>query len=213
MTMLLRIKQLREARGIGQQEMADRMDLHLTNYNRLENGKSDPSIKQFRRVAEILGCRLIDLFGGADAERWRTVEVATTVEAGTWSEGLSLDEEVQTVAIPDRPEWQGLTLHGAIVRGESMNRRYPDGSIIVFTDIVETHEPLRPDAAYVVQRSHHGEYERTCKVLIKRRDGSLWLQPDSSDPTFEAFPATPRDDQDEIAILGRVIWSSRVEPT
>lgn len=206
----LRIKEIREARGLGQQEMADRLGLHLTNYNKLENGKSQPSIERFRQIAAILNCDISELFGRA-APAWRTVDVVTTVEAGLWAEGVVVPDVVQTVAVPDRPGWRGLTLHGAIVRGESMNRRFPDGTIIVFNDYVETQESLRPDAAYVVQRERHGEYEQTCKVLIRRRDGSLWLQPDSTDPTFEDFPARPRDDGDEISIRGRVVWSSRVE--
>jgi transcriptional regulator with XRE-family HTH domain len=209
--MLLRIKELREERGIGQQEMADRLGIHITNYNKLENGKSKPSIERFQTVAQILGCDLKDLFGDPP-KAWRSVRVATTVEAGNWSEGLELEHDRRVVAIPDRPEWRKLTLRAAIVRGDSMNRRYPDGSIIVFTDMIETNEPLRTDAAYVVERERHGEFERTCKVLIRRRDRTLWLLPDSNDPTFEAFPVAGRDTSDELRILGRVVWSSRTEP-
>ncbi|WP_336799561.1 helix-turn-helix domain-containing protein [Kaistia sp. MMO-174] len=207
----MRIKEIRNLRGLTQQEVADRIGVHLTNYNKIENGQSDPPLSRFQRIAEILNCRIEDLFAD-NSDLGRRVDVVTTVEAGAWSEGLDLSGEGETVTIPNLPAWLGLTLRAAIVRGDSMNRRYSDGSTIVFNDLYETGERLIPNAAYVVQRARHGEYERTCKVLHKRGDGSLWLVPDSLDPTFEAFQAAPRGQDDEISILGRVVWSSRVEP-
>jgi transcriptional regulator with XRE-family HTH domain len=208
--MALRIKEIRNSRGLTQQEVADRIGVHLTNYNKIENGQSDPPLSRFQKIADILKCRLEDLFADTSG-LGRRVDVVTTVEAGNWSEGLDLTGDDATVTIPDLPAWRGLTLRAALVRGDSMNRRYSDGSIIVFNDLHETSERLIPNSAYVIQRSRHGEYEHTCKVLHKRSDGGLWLVPDSHDPTFDAFPATPRDQDDEIAILGRVVWSSRIE--
>ena len=58
-----RLRDLREAAGKSQGELADRADLSRTYLNQLEAGKRDPSLSTLRRLARALGVKLEALIG------------------------------------------------------------------------------------------------------------------------------------------------------
>jgi transcriptional regulator with XRE-family HTH domain len=61
-----RIRQLREARGLTQQALAERIDLGQFTYSRYETGRRSPPISVLSRVAEALGVPLAALFEEPD---------------------------------------------------------------------------------------------------------------------------------------------------
>jgi transcriptional regulator with XRE-family HTH domain len=56
-----RIRQLREERGLTQEQVAALLDLHLTNYNKLENGKTDLGVRRMKELARIFGVDPIEI--------------------------------------------------------------------------------------------------------------------------------------------------------
>lgn len=57
-----RIKRLREERGLSQEELAGRSDIHVTYLSGVENGKRNPSLLILYRLAEALEVSLSSLF-------------------------------------------------------------------------------------------------------------------------------------------------------
>lgn len=141
----------------------------------------------------------------------RRVTVAAHIQAGVFEETWAWDEHDQyDVFVPDDPEYRGFSLHAAETRGPSMNRRYPERTILVFTNVEETREPPVAGKRYIVERRRSGgEAEHTVKLLHIDVDGKYWLVPESDDPRFQA-PISVEDgtgDEDVVAIIGRVVYA------
>lgn len=139
------------------------------------------------------------------------VKVASHVQAGDWAETWEWsDDEQYEVAVPADPLLNGFRLYGAETRGPSMNRRYSEGTVVVFTNVIETEESPVPGKRYVVQRTRSdGLMEHTVKLLHRDDDGKYWLIPESNDPLYQAPISieTGIVDGDEVRIVGRVRYS------
>ena len=57
-----RVRELRRARGLSQEELADRAGLHRTYLSGIERGQRNPSLKNIAAIAETLGLGLSALF-------------------------------------------------------------------------------------------------------------------------------------------------------
>ena len=64
-----RLKNLRKAAGITQQELADRLNVHPQTVSKWERGLSEPDISQLGDLASALGIILEKLLGGEDPEQ------------------------------------------------------------------------------------------------------------------------------------------------
>jgi transcriptional regulator with XRE-family HTH domain len=45
------IKKIRKEKGLSQQDVADKLSMNRVQYNRIETGKSDPTMNIFQRIA------------------------------------------------------------------------------------------------------------------------------------------------------------------
>lgn len=52
MSLANNIKQLREDKGLRQKEVANALDIGYSNYNKIENGNREISVKELQRLAE-----------------------------------------------------------------------------------------------------------------------------------------------------------------
>lgn len=57
-----RLRELRDARGWSQGELAERLDVSRQTVNALETGKYDPSLPLAFRIARLFGRRIEDVF-------------------------------------------------------------------------------------------------------------------------------------------------------
>src|SRR5258706_11201070 len=57
-----RIKKIREARGLSQKEVANKIKMDQSQYSKLEKDKTDPSVSTLTKVAKALGVQLSELF-------------------------------------------------------------------------------------------------------------------------------------------------------
>ena len=57
-----RMRELREAQGWSQGELAERLEVSRQTINALETGKYDPSLPLAFRIARLFDCRIEDVF-------------------------------------------------------------------------------------------------------------------------------------------------------
>lgn len=155
-------------------------------------GRQGVSTATINALAPVLGTTAIWLFAGAGPEdptkpeaqdELSPITKATRaiwvgfVEAGTWGEvsdftDLPPDEIPVVYAEPD-PEFPGVQMLSATVRGDSMDNLQPDplppGTIVTGPDFegLRGRVPLRPGMIVVVQRAKDGGHkvERSLKQL------------------------------------------------
>lgn len=56
------IKKIRKEKGLSQQDVADRLSMNRVQYNRIETGKSDPTMNILQRIANVLDINVVEFF-------------------------------------------------------------------------------------------------------------------------------------------------------
>jgi len=59
---MLRVRQLRERKGVSLRELARRADLGVATLSRIESGEANPRLSTLLQLAEVLGVFVGDLF-------------------------------------------------------------------------------------------------------------------------------------------------------
>jgi transcriptional regulator with XRE-family HTH domain len=57
-----KIKEIRKAKKLSQQELADKMNMHRVQYTRIETGKTEPTISTLEKIAIALEVDIINFF-------------------------------------------------------------------------------------------------------------------------------------------------------
>lgn len=135
----------------------------------------------------------------------RQVPIVGEVRAGIWSE-LSVHGAEEYIPI-HLPEYERANLFALRVAGRSMDRIYPDGSMVICAPVQET--GVR-EGDHVVVRRHKGSLiETTLKEVVQEKDGvALW--PRSTDPAYQTPLYLRRGDtaaQEGPEIVGVVVAS------
>lgn len=107
----MRIKELRKKRGMTQQALADRIGIHLTNLNKIENGKSAPDLSRFAQIAEALGVSVGDLFAGGEVAPEEPRRVSLEEE---WQEERQEFQRFETTGVWSEEFGYRPTIEGAI---------------------------------------------------------------------------------------------------
>jgi transcriptional regulator with XRE-family HTH domain len=205
--MQLRIKDILAKKGMTQSDLADGLGMHPVNLNRIINGKIDTNTSRLEEIADYLGVSVPALFEAPGESR--TVRVKGYVQAGYWAETWELPTDEQyDVPVPADESLARYTLYAAEIRGPSMNRKWDEGTTVVFTDAIETHEEIEIGKRYIVERERaDGLREATVKKLWRDDAGKIWLLPESDDPRFQQPIALDGDEDDTIRIVGRVRYA------
>lgn len=141
-----------------------------------------------------------------------TVWVVGHVEAGEFREAVEWDRaEWYAVDVPVPPRFRGKA-KALEVRGPSMNKRYPPGTVVIWVDMLDFREPRDRDAVVVYSHSRDDQIEATVKEYRRVNEGE-WLWPDSTDPEHQApiNPRLPAESVKRVEIKGIVIGSYRAE--
>lgn len=199
------LKKIRKKLGLTQHDVAEQLGVSFETYNKLENGKRQLTHKRMLQLAAIFNCSVESLLGGAPSI---SVMVKGVVAAGLWLEQPEWpQDDWYEISLPYSSDLAGRDLHGAKIKGQSMNLVYPEDSIVVFDTSADG---MRKDVnkRYIVERRRaSGEYEHTAKTLIKDDRGSYWLKPESDDPEFQTTIRIDGDDEDQIVIKGRIVFA------
>lgn len=139
----------------------------------------------------------------------RHVDVKGFVQAGHWAETWEWsDDDVYSVPVPDDPALRPFMLHAAETRGPSMNKRYPEKTVLVFSDVIETGASLELGRRYIVERERaDGLREATVKTLWRDEAGKVWLLPESDDPRFQEPIPIDGNEDDTVRVVGRVVYA------
>lgn len=136
------------------------------------------------------------------------VTVKGALQAGVWTESFEWPPVDQfDVWVSARPDLAREVLYGGQVRGPSMNKIYPDHSIVVLRRGIDGPNDLIPNKRYHVERQRpDGTVESTLKTVRRGADGRIWLWPESDDPEFQT-PIEVSDRDGHISFVGRVVMA------
>jgi phage repressor protein C with HTH and peptisase S24 domain len=139
----------------------------------------------------------------------RTVPVSGFVEAGAFAEIWDMPEDDwYDVPVPDDARLAQYQLYAAEARGPSMNRRYPEGTVLIYTNLNDTNEELVFGKRYIVERERaDGLREATVKTLWRDENGKAWLLPESTDPRYQEPIPIEGGENDTVRIVGRVRYA------
>jgi transcriptional regulator with XRE-family HTH domain len=56
------IKKIRKEKGLSQQDVADKLSMNMVQYNRIETGKSGPTMNILQRIANVLDINVVEFF-------------------------------------------------------------------------------------------------------------------------------------------------------
>jgi transcriptional regulator with XRE-family HTH domain len=86
-----KIKQIRKDKGLQQKAVALEVGLDQSNYNKVENGKREPSLEVLQKLSIILGVSIDELLSPENNKKPSVV----TVEDKTISEKIRLMEQLE----------------------------------------------------------------------------------------------------------------------
>lgn len=140
----------------------------------------------------------------------RSVPLLGEVQAGAWTEVAEeyAPEEFVPIYLAG---FEGAQLFALRIRGPSMDRHYPDGTMVIVCPAAEI--GVREGDHVVVRRRRGGLVETTIKEVVKEKGGiALW--PRSSDPAHqEPIRLDHARDADEgPEIVGVVVSSYVIRP-
>lgn len=115
-----------------------------------------------------------------------TVHVRGAVQAGVWSEATEWpSDEWYAVTVPLSVKYMDAEKFGLEVRGTSMDRLYPDGTVVIAVKFSDIGRNPRPGERVVVLRRNTAGVEATLKEYALDERGRHVLWPRSSDPEFQ----------------------------
>lgn len=216
-----KIREMRKRAGLTQAEFAEKIGIAQGTVSKWESGKEVPRFESLQRISESLGESLVDLifdaehgFKSTDDYGGVSAMVVGAVQAGAWVEAVEWEADDQfRVMLPERRELEDLPLFGFLVRGQSMNEIFPDGSIVVAIRSYEKYPPRDGDFVVVERIRHDAMVEATIKEYQLDKAGSPWLWPRSDSPEHQSPINLASDDGEiaEIRIIGIVLASVRFE--
>lgn len=199
-----RIAEAREKAGLTQQQAADLLGVSVQGYQYYEYGKRDPKASVVRRLCEIFGVSAAYLLGMTSESGVllpRPVETVKVPIVGRIAAGTPRTAYAQSDEYQDTPrslvEGRGECFW-LIVAGNSMNRLFPEGSLVLVDEGLEVRDG---DVGAVFVNG----YDATLKRVFFSRDG-IRLHPESYDPEYRDM-FIRRDDPEapEFRPIGRVV--------
>lgn len=147
-----------------------------------------------------------------------TIDVRGSVQAGHWTEAVEWPQgEWEYVTVPRPPAHKSY--FGLKVKGPSMNKEYPEGTILVCVPIWDYRQAVESgDHVIVRRRNGDGRSEATVKELVIDEDGRYWLWPRSNHPEHQQPIEVPAanveehdaEDEDEIRVTAIVVADYRI---
>lgn len=207
-----RIKELRDRLGLSMAQLGIRIGVEASTINKLEKGETQLTTRWMARLAPALELDdPLEIIRPVSA--LRRVPVVGYVQAGDWREAIRWDHDDRyDVVVPRDQHLEGVRLEGYEVRGPSMNKIYPEGTVVIVASIVDTEEDFIPDKRYAIVRERAGEVEATVKKYHIDESGKRWLMPESTMMEFRPIPLdNGHVEETEIRALGRVVFSVRRE--
>lgn len=208
-----KLKELRNIEGWTQEEVAKKLGVSKQTYSHYENEKRTPGLEMIQKLADVYQVDMGKIFSNRpdivnrEGDATYTVEVKANSKPdtlplipilGTIAAGAPILAEQNILGYAPAPPMMKLQDRNVFyleIKGESMNREFPNGSfVLVERDVQVENGEI---AALLV----NGD-EATVKK-INRKDNILTLIPMSHDESY--FPEAINLETTEVKILGKVI--------
>jgi transcriptional regulator with XRE-family HTH domain len=190
------IEEGRERRGLTERKMLLGAGVGLRAIYYMREKEHAPRQDTLVKLAKFLGHHPSEFFDLAAEGKpaapavgpLSRVLVRSDVQAGVWRESTEWPaDEWYSVIAPADTRFPGVERFGLVVKGTSMDRSYPDGTIVIvvrFADISVA--PTTGQRVVVLRRDRRsGEFEATLKEYERDDRGRHILWPRSSDPEFQ----------------------------
>jgi repressor LexA len=205
------IRALREKTGLTQTALAAKVGISTSYLSNIEQFKRRTNSDTLARIGEVLGASMSSIVDVSGATL--VVTVSSSCQAGAWFEGCEWPpEDRYEVTVLDIGNYVGIERHASEIRGGSMNKVYPDGSIIVWVAMQDIKEPLVPGKRYTLHATaKDGTLEHTVKSFTRDRSGREWFFQESDDPNYQVPTEYVAGEDGAPIVVGRVIMSMRSE--
>lgn len=228
------------ALGRSQADLARALNLQPPAVNKIISGLRKIQSDEVRLLAIFLEWSEADVLAWIEKSRGRSdaptparptsgrvlkmIEVSGVVHAGYFKPSIELPpEERYTIQEYIQPPFDRMNVQAFEVKGSSMDKVYPDRSLVLVVDAMYLGEGWRPrdgQRVLVQRRNQWGEVECTIKE-VAWDDDEMLLWPRSHDPAYrEPWKAQlPEGDgsfdehSDNIRVTGLVIRGIIPEPT
>lgn len=207
-----RIKEIRLQKNMTTNDVAERAGTTFQQVSRLERGERSLDTEWMEKISRALSVKPIELL----PKEWqpqgiKTINVVGHVQAGLWQEAAQWDSgDFYQIAAPYYEEYEKKHLYGLEVKGESMNKVFPNGTCVICVPIDEWDSTIENGKYVIVERRNpkNSQIEATVKEFIKNESG-VYLVPQSTDPSFSSIKVD--ETTGDSAITGVVIGSFRKE--
>ena len=206
-----RIRELNKERGWTYDSVAEKLGVHPKTIGALATGDAELTLTWMQRLGRLYGVKPIEIIERQVMAGLRSVEVGGKVQAGVWADNHAFDpQDRRTVTVPNSAELRGLELYAREIEGESMNKLYAHGSVVILSRLSQRPGEIIAGKRYHVARTRGDLREETIKTLVRDRAGEYRLQPESDSPEFTAFKLAG-DENETVELLGRVRYALTVE--
>jgi len=210
--MAQKIRDLRTLLDMNQAEFGKKLGgVPQATVSKWERGKQKPDSGHAVRLARLAGIEPHDWLGivglGETEITGRRIPVVGALQAGQWRDAVAYPEDDQRwIEAPLPPEFQRYDIQAFDLVGPSMNRVYPDGTIVYIASTQSYRAPENTDRVLVIRRNNLGLVEATLKEYVVGEDGKKWLWPRSHHPEHQApLEYVKGSDGDEITVTGIVV--------
>lgn len=184
-----RVFELRKSLGMNQAAFGRLVGVDQSTVSKWESGRQLPDGTQLIKLAELAKQSPREFLGEVEIKPATTINISVigAVQAGQWLEAMEWPEDARYgVTVLFRPDFRNTKRFGLEVRGPSMNKVYPEGTIL---DCVSIHDlkrqPVSGQRVIVHRRRADGLVEATCKEYVVDQDGRVWLWPRSDHPEHQ----------------------------
>ena len=147
-----------------------------------------------------------------------SINMKGVVEAEVWVEQTEIPFGEQEYIYAPAPTEKYFGLYGLRVSGDSMNRLYKSGTILMVVPIDEYYEQYRSGLKVICRRQENDRFETTVKEL-EIKDDRYWLWPRSDHPEHQRPIEIPpphswpmhSDNGPEYDVIAVVVGSYRSE--
>jgi transcriptional regulator with XRE-family HTH domain len=199
-----RIKELRKAKSLTQEELGERIGTTGATIQRLESGKRKLTEQWMRNISEVLGVQPAELFGETIVATGAGLPVKGEVQAGVWHEShIAQEPKLGSVPLPPDPRYSDKEQWALLVQGTSMNKKFEHGEYLVCVKWADLQRKPKTGDLVVVERRRDGMIESTVK-RISIKGAVISLVPESTDPRWQTpieFPDGADGEEVEITAL------------
>lgn len=196
-----RLAQVRDHAGMTQQQVAAAIGVTTTGYQNWEYGNTPIKATALRELAKLFGCTTDYLLNISDIKvavpsAARMLPVFGSISAGTPREALTQSDVMHET--PERLYLEHERAFWLTVSGNSMNRLFPDGSLV----LIDPDEEVRNgDVAVVFVNGDDATLKR-----VYFESESVRLHPESYDPEYRDRVIDQSDpDAPEVRIIGKAV--------